>query len=239
MTPALTCSYIHCATGQELTDLNYKGIMTSSLPRMMQQAQIPKNLQTWTTKGLWHTSLVPPVSVTLTLELTDLNYKGIMTELIVFMIFSYYALELTDLNYKGIMTGRYLSDVRHIAAPPELTDLNYKGIMTIGLSWPIPAPWPRTYRPELQRDYDRYPIPWRCLDALWRTYRPELQRDYDLFDAKRDCIFGDFNELTDLNYKGIMTQSKSTSESFISHSAELTDLNYKGIMTPSSRTFAP
>ena len=74
------------------------------------------------------------MSVTLTLELTDLNYKGIMTELIVFMIFSYYALELTDLNYKGIMTGRYLSDVRHIAAPPELTDLNYKGIMTIGLS---------------------------------------------------------------------------------------------------------
>ena len=38
--------------------------------------------------------------------------------------------ELTDLNYKGIMTQSCMSVVSSTEAYTELTDLNYKGIMT-------------------------------------------------------------------------------------------------------------
>ena len=63
-------------------------------------------------------------------ELTDLNYKGIMTRKKKFTLHhNPLQEELTDLNYKGIMT---LADLDFFAEAEviELTDLNYKGIMT-------------------------------------------------------------------------------------------------------------
>ena len=62
----------------------------------------------------------------------------------------------------------------------------------------------RTYRPELQRDYDTMPSPATVPMRAHGTYRPELQRDYDDSSSSSYYCKPSF-ELTDLNYKGIMT----------------------------------
>ena len=141
------------------------------------------NLQTWTTKGLWPERRLPSCASAGAAELTDLNYKGIMTLPCPYS-FSNSSTELTDLNYKGIMTRLNNWWYLRLIAHGELTDLNYKGIMTLLLYRSLKDDLnARTYRPELQRDYDR-----KCQTAVSK----------DVEHA----------ELTDLNYKGIMTPQR-------------------------------